>query len=383
MDNEIPESAHHPVVTVEAAPFAATSAPDWIAPAGPAAPLVVPRAYCPHRYRFRDLRARGRLGVVGAKIAIAVNWFFVFVGIFGGMGVLIGGLTDADRPEAFAGFVMISGAVLLAVGNVALAHALEWLHRPNDVVIVLSSIGFMLFLVGTVLFVLRAEVLGLMLFALPGAFVTGTLWWFRSALYDRRTCHTHPGFSPAIRAMFKQDPGYFAAAVAPGGRRSWIEACPHRVRFRDLRGRYQVLSIVNSVLYCLYFSAAGVCSVMVLDRKAGGVAAALAIAWLTLHLQVPALIELHLRSKRYHRAPLGLYPAAFAAYGLVAAVSIWMAVLDGNPAVLGLAALALYYGSLAVNAMKKLPPRSACRALPDLLPEVERLLKPDRKILNG
>lgn len=111
-----------------------------------------------------------------------------------------------------------------------------------------------------------------------------------------------------------------------------------------------------------------------------GEVAGLAIATLILHLHIPAFMELYARSKRYHRAALGLYPAAFAAYGLVAAVGIWMTVVYRDPASVQFAALAVYCGLLSVIAMVKFPPRSACRSLPDALPEIERMLKTPQRV---
>ncbi|MCC3763612.1 hypothetical protein K3N28_11065 [Glycomyces sp. TRM65418] len=204
MDEPTPEPVPRtPVITVEAALPERHTAAGWTAPVGRTDRTAAPEVRCPHQVPFGSLRPRGRLLLVGAVVACSASSLVVVVGVLAGLLLFLFGVLDADHFAAFLGLLLIAGAALQAVGNIALLRTWFRLHRPSDTMIVSGFLGFLASLSGMVLFTLRSEQYGLLVITLPAAVVTWALWSCRRVLYDRRSCQAHPEFPPAVLAMVR------------------------------------------------------------------------------------------------------------------------------------------------------------------------------------
>jgi Flp pilus assembly protein TadB len=195
-------SPHDPVITVEAAPPDGRGAGGWTAPIDPESH---PKAECHHQIQFLDLHAQGRLLVVASVVAVYASNLVLLLGVLFSLLLLVFGLLTADRFAISVGLLVVCGAALQSVGNIELMVTWSRLHRPRGAAMVLASIGYVTFLFGTVLFIVREESYGLLLVLLPAAIVMWTLWSYRRVLYDRRTCQTHPEFPASVLAMLRED----------------------------------------------------------------------------------------------------------------------------------------------------------------------------------
>lgn len=203
MEHHVPNpSPHDPVITVEAVAPDGTGAAGWTAPTDPEAP---PTVDCHHQIQFLDLHTRGRFLVLGSVVAVFASNLVLLLCVLLGLLLLGFGLLAADRFAIIVGLLVVCGAALQSAGNIAVMATWSRLHRPRDFTMVLASIGYVMFLFGTVLFIVREESYGLVLIVLPAAAVMWTLWSYRRVLYDRRTCETHPGFPPPVLAMLRED----------------------------------------------------------------------------------------------------------------------------------------------------------------------------------
>ncbi|MFG3341700.1 hypothetical protein [Glycomyces sp. NPDC048151] len=362
-----------PQITVEADP----DAPD----SGWAEPVPTGPEYhrCPHWLRFADLNAKGRMAAVGGVAVVGLSWAVIVFGLLVGLGLAVVGFGDDDLRLALIGLLLVCGSVLQSFGAAALTRSWRRLHRPGEAAIPFAAVGFLVFLAAMGAIVALAEIRIAPLFALPFAVVVWQLFWFRSRLYGRDTCQAHPGHAPAIRALLRHDPGSFAAM--PVAERFSARDCPHRIRFGDLHRRYQAMAIANTVLLYLYIGAV-IWLVFVLnprpDVDLSGPGTDLAHAFSVLALALVTLagvLELGERSRRYHRAPVLLFVAAFCGYGLVICLSVWAAVVLDEPSALAVAPLAAYWAVSAGFALVRFPPRSECRTLEGPPPFLQKMLQ--------
>lgn len=358
-----------PQIFVEAAPIPSAAAPGW------AEPVVTrtKRHRCPHWVRFADLNAKGRSRRALSVLAVWSSWAVIAVGLFAGLAGVFAAFEKGAEPVAFGGLTMACGAVLQAVSTVALAWAWRRLHRPKDFVIGLAASGFLLHLIGLGVFltIVDSHHAVLVAAAVPYALVLWQLVAFRNALYPRDTCRTHPGLPPAIRALLRHDP----ESVDPGATRYRTADCPHRLRFGDLKGRYQAMTLFSTVLVLAYLVALLVMMALVSSRRAasGGVEPMpLIVMLLFAMLNMVCLQEISVRSKRFHRVPTPLFIGALAGYAFTVAVCMWT---GGGPVAFATMALAAYWALVAVYAMKHLPPRSECASRPELPPVIQKMLK--------
>ncbi|WP_205324086.1 hypothetical protein [Glycomyces sp. YM15] len=327
--------------------------------------------------RFGNLNAKGRLAFAGGVVAIWSSWLGIMFGTFFGLVGLSVGFETNDLFPAVAGLLLVCSAVLQAVGAVGLALAWKRLHRPSDIVIGLAAIGFLVFLgaLAMMLVSTRSFGSGLVPFALAAmsfAFVLRQLISFRSMLYRRDTCHIHPGFSPAIRALLRNDPGPLAAMPEPA--RFRVGDCPHRIQFGDLRVRYRVVAIANTVLLMAYLLTLLVLMAVLSSRSPAtdGVEAMPPVLMLLFAmLNMLSFWEINVRSKRFHRASIRLYVGAFAGYALTVTIGMWLGGLVSFIAV----ALAIYWAFSAAYALKVLPPHSACASMRELPPAIQKMLR--------
>jgi hypothetical protein len=190
------------VITVEAALPDGHGAAGWTAPTDPEAP---PKGECHHQIQFLDLHTRGRFLVLGSIVAVIASNLVLLLSMLLGLLLLGFGLLADDRFAIGVGLLVVCGAALQSAGNIAVMATWSRLHRPRDFAMVTGSIGYVMFLFGTVLFIVREESYGLVLILLPAAIVMWTLWSYRRVLYDRRTCQTHPEFPPPVLAMLRED----------------------------------------------------------------------------------------------------------------------------------------------------------------------------------
>jgi hypothetical protein len=203
MEHHVPNpSPHDPMITVEAAPPDGSGAAGWTAPTDPE---PYPKAECHHQIQFFELHARGRLLTLGSVVAVFASNLVLLLGLLCSLLLLVFGLLTADRFAISVGLLVICGAALQSFGNIELMVTWSRLHRPRDFAMILASIGYVMFLFGGVLFIVREESYGLVLIMLPAAIVMWTLWSYRRVLYDRRTCQAHPEFPPAVLAMLRED----------------------------------------------------------------------------------------------------------------------------------------------------------------------------------
>jgi hypothetical protein len=366
-----------PHISVEAAEPETVPATGWVAPARRTLPAPVPNAYCHHHIRFRHLRARGWLQFIGAIAALTANWLVVSIGVVAGTVALVLALFDGTGSLVFVAFLLAFGAALMAVGNVALAVTWGRFHRPSDTVIVLDSIGFLLFSCGIVLFAARSGVPVLALLAVPGAVVTAMLWRFRSVLYHRSSCADYPWFPPSVLAILREHRVETVDVAAE----SWIEACTHVVRFRDLRPRHRIAGIGFSMLYVVYLLAFAVELIALLGLWAGSfitgreAVALTVVAVVSLPLVIVGLVEYFARAKRLHRAPTPVYVLAISGFVGSAALAAWMAMITHDLLFYGFAALAVVPVLSATSAARSLTRRSECRSNPGLPPKIQEMLK--------
>lgn len=356
-----------PLITVEAAPTDDSAAAEWTEP-------VVTRPehhQCQHRLYFHDLNAKGRLAFAGGRAAIWSSWPVIVFGAIFGLGGLIGGVANDNTMLAVGGLLMVCSAVLQVVGAVGLALTWKRPHRPNDVVIGFAAIGYLLFLIVVGMILAATKLVGFAFALVPFAFVLWQLISFRVNLYWSGTCRTYPGFPPAIRALLKRDPGPFAVIPAPA--RFRVADCPHRLEFRKLRGRFQVATLMNTVLLYGYLVAmlVMVSSRRVVDGGEGDAIGVLVMLLLVLS-NLFGVQEIKVRSKRYHRASTSLYIGAFFGYAMTVVIGIWL----GGPASFIAMALAAYWAFAAAYVMKVLPPRSECASLREPPPAVQKMLRP-------
>jgi hypothetical protein len=191
-----------PVITVEAAPAYGHGAAGWAAPIDPEAEF---EPACHHQIRFRDLHARARYLVAGSVAAVFASNLVLFLGVLLGFLMIVFGLLAADRFAVLVGVLVVCGAGLQSIGNIAVMVTWAGMHRPGDTKMALASLGYLMFLFGSILFIVREESYGLVLLLVPSAVVMWTLWSYRRALYDQRTCQIHPEFPPAVLAMLRED----------------------------------------------------------------------------------------------------------------------------------------------------------------------------------
>lgn len=370
MEYESPELVRNePAITVEAASGDAAFASDWTGAVG------TPAHHCPHRLRFQDLNANGRRQARISRLAIASSWMVIGFGLLLGLMLVTTGFTDGDQLAALVGLLLLCGMVLQSLGAVALALTWRRLHRPRNATIGAAAVGLLGVFVAAVLLFLFTELDAALLLTVPPAVVLWQLFQFRARLYDRETCRAYPWHAPAVRAMLEHDPSPYA--VVPGPYRFRVKDCPHKLELRALRRRYQVLSIVNTLLLILYVAGQ---VILVADLFAlnefGGV-------WVGYDVMALALLpliriayqEVAVRSRRYHRAPVWLSVGAFAAHGLTAAASVCAAVVLGDLLMLATAGLAAYGCYWTAVAMTRLPSRAECRSLREPPPIVQKMLK--------
>jgi hypothetical protein len=203
MEHHAPHpSPRDPVITVEAAPPEGQGAVGWAAPTGPEAQ---PEVECPHQVKFLDLHTRGRLLVLGSVVAVFASNLVLLMGLLFALLLLVFGLLAADRFAIGVGLLVIVGAALQSAGNIEVMVTWSRLHRPRDVAMILASFGYVMFLFGTVLFIVREESYALIPATLPAAIVMWTLWSYRRVLHDRRSCETHPELPTSVLAMLRED----------------------------------------------------------------------------------------------------------------------------------------------------------------------------------
>ncbi|MEV3935396.1 hypothetical protein AB0K52_05370 [Glycomyces sp. NPDC049804] len=352
-----------PQVTVEAAPVVAASG--WAA----LAPTGTERHRCLHRVRFADLNAKGRAKRALSAVALWSGGAVTAIGLFFGLICIGAGVQGEVGLLVAAGLTLVCGLVLQAVGAVALAVVWRRLHRPSDPVIGLAAAGFVLLAVSLALFMVLAESGQgfLALVAVPYAWILWQLVAFRRSLYPRGSCRTHPGLAPAVLALLRDE-------RVPRFR---VADCPHRFGFGELRVRYRVAAVVNSLLLTGYVAMVFILWAEVL------VAASLAVggsgfAAVVIALLVPlgnlfSFGEILARAKRYHRASRAVCVGAFAGYGSTVAAGLWLEL--GMPVSLAVIALTAYWAYSAAFAMRHLPPRSECASLSEPPPVVQRMLK--------
>ncbi|MDA1360503.1 hypothetical protein O1R50_12770 [Glycomyces luteolus] len=362
-----------PPITVEPAPTDDSTAA-WTEPVL----TETERHHCPHRVRFGNFNAKGRFAFAGNVVAIWSSWLGIMFGTFFGLAGLAVGFENSDLFPAVAGLLLVGSGVLQAVGAIGLALAWKRLHRPSDIVIGLAAIGFLVFLAAVAMMLVSTRSFGSALVpcalaAMSFAFVLRQLLSFRDTLYKRGTCQTHPGFSPAFRALLRNDPG--PLAVMPEPVRCRVADCPHRFEFGDLRVRYQAVAIANTALLVAYLLTLLVMMAVLSSRRAaadGVEAMPLVLMLLFAMLNMLSFREINVRSKRFHRASMRLYVGAFAGYAFTVAIGMWL----GGPVSFIAVALAVYWAFSAAYALKVLPPRSECASLRELPPSVQKVLKP-------
>jgi hypothetical protein len=359
------------LITVEPAPAADTGA-DWKAPVL----TQTERHRCPHRLRFRDLNGKGRVKAAAAFVLIVLSWTVIAVISFFGAVAIGVGFGESRAVIAVSGLLLSCSAVLQPFGLIALARVWKRPHRPNDVVIGLAVVGFVLYLVALVLLLPSGGIIVPALGAVPLALVLRQLISFRGSLYGRDSCRTHPVFPPAILALLTHDPGPLEA-VKPEPGRFRVRDCPHRIGFGELRVRYRVASVVNSLLLAAYVAMVIILWAEVLASASvavGGSAFTADVFGFLVPLgNLCSLMEILARSKRYHRASPFVSVGAFVGYGSTLAAGLWLGL--SMPVSLVVIALTAYWAYSAAYAMRHLPPRSECASLSEPPLVIQRMRK--------
>ncbi|HEX2145689.1 MAG TPA: hypothetical protein VHG10_14405, partial [Glycomyces sp.] len=364
-----------------AAPPDGDRAPGWTEAATVTrAPEPFRAAACTHRVKVRELRSRGVLLWMLGVLMIVGTGFVALTAVFVGLEVF-GSDPGVDLLLQSAVLAMTAGGVLSVVDVATLVRSWRRLHRPSLPMLAVSSVGTALLLLGVLILSFGIERFWLAAFAVPALVVNQLLWYLRSVLYGRSTCRTWPGLSARARTMLRHDPGPMAVRIAverPDEFR--IEDCPHQVKFREVRPVGQVIGVVYTVLYLAYTLGFWLLALDLLtnhDRLArGGVERWAIIGGLVaIALNVGGWLELKARSKRLHRASLGVYALAFAGCLGTGATAICVAVVLDRPIFYGEALLAIVMAHWAFSAMVALKPRSACRADPELPPKLQTILK--------
>lgn len=193
-----------PHIFVEPAPFesGAGADPAWARgrDAVQRPPVVVP-GQCPHRVRWRDLKAASRAVFVLVAVLVFTSLLEAAFGLLFGGVMLAAGIDMSELSMVVLGPAIVVMAAMLLVGFLACAGAWRRLHEPGRFGCVLSTIASPLVLVFLGLWAIGSGWPWLMLFVAPPVAPMIVLWWFRSATYSRETCASYPWLPPRLAAL--------------------------------------------------------------------------------------------------------------------------------------------------------------------------------------
>ncbi|MCD0442566.1 hypothetical protein LO763_02870 [Glycomyces sp. A-F 0318] len=198
MDHEAPGDELR--ITVEAADPRSGARPNAVDPT-PEHPARTPP--CPHRVRLRDLGPTGRLLCAGGLLVLTAAWPVQIIGLFIGGFLLSLGAGFAGHFPITTGLALLLGAMLTSVGVFAVHLTWKRPHRPDPVMLWLSTAGAVLTLFGTVLLGRWFDWHWAAVFTVPSALVAALLWHLRTLLDDRDDCETEPDLPPRAKALLK------------------------------------------------------------------------------------------------------------------------------------------------------------------------------------
>jgi hypothetical protein len=203
MDHEAPDAPGGELrITVEAEAPVLGARPD----AAPPASEETAQPPCPHRVRARDLGPTGRLLYTGALLVLIAAWPVQIIGLFIGGFLLSLGAGFAGHFPITAGLALLLGAMLTTVGVFAIGLTWKRPHRPDPVMLWLSTTGVLPTLFGTTLLGTWMDWHWAPVFTVPSALVAALLWYLRTLLGDREDCDTEPGLPPRATAFLNPAP---------------------------------------------------------------------------------------------------------------------------------------------------------------------------------
>ncbi|SDD51078.1 hypothetical protein [Glycomyces harbinensis] len=200
MDHEVPGDEFR--ITVEAGDPLLDARPN----AAPATSEPEPVPQCPHRVRVRDLNSTGRLLYAGGMFALVLAWPVLIVGLFIGGFLLSLGAGFAGHFPITAGLALLLGAMLTTVGVFAVNLTWKRPHRPDPVMLWLSTAGVLLTLFGTSALGRWMDWHWAPAFTIPSALIAALLWYLRTLLDDRNDCEAEPDLPPQAERFLKPLP---------------------------------------------------------------------------------------------------------------------------------------------------------------------------------
>lgn len=203
MDHETPAAPGGELrITVEAETPVLDARPN----AAPPVPEHTGQPPCPHRVRARDLGPTGRLLYTGALLVLVIAWPVQLIGLFIGGFLLSLGMSFIGHFPVTVGLALLLGVMLTMVGVFAISLTWRRLHRPDPVMLWLSTAGVILTLFGTALLGSWMDWYWASVFTIPSALVAALLWYLRTLLGDRRDCGTEPDLPPRATAFLSTAP---------------------------------------------------------------------------------------------------------------------------------------------------------------------------------